>query len=730
VNLDPFDISDDRALLDRVRDVLRRVPKDGREPVIEDLAARLAAHPNAARVVAMLSAAPERAIRYLTMRVAIRLTPPLEASLLLVLQHALTDRQVPDVALVDLAAFLVKAVDQERNQVVAILRALIGGLAKVQAVGLLQQLEQRTGPLDEIARLRERLEGKIMVRCPRCPVQLPRPQMIKHLWLEHKLVVDGTTIREPWRLIEDWIEEYYQDRKPELLERCRMLAGKFDPEHGVKRFQRLLLARSMEDVEAKRALLEEAKQRRATVCPNCYALVFPPEEAVIRPLNVSHGRLTGGGFRVELRDTGLRTRLEIETPDGMLFQGPEPDRKLTAKGAIFYLAGPCVLLALLVAVACDYFEVPPLFPTGALLVVAAAVGVSAHILWRDDATTFDRALDHAWTMLVPKLMSQGFRKHADFLAGLALASIGAGHPSLRSDALLGLIAAAERSALNSSLSAIYLAVFWRLSIDDAARRDDDPVPVLMTQVARFFDGEFSLAFVDQLLEPAAQARASLASAAGSGMVARLRVLICDAAFEAGCEVRDLIELAAPAPALAAVLRTNEPQALAGLRLVWSQRPSVPWAKCGLSATAFELATHRDAGTKHLGKVPDLLLAAWDVPGMYISARGVLFNDVLFEEMPGTIEVRPARGGFELVLGSHAFWFADEPDAILLSLEVWLRYYFNEFRPLISEVYGWRSPGLPEKLNVRPRLECPECRQRLVVRIGDLALAAVEKWKAS
>jgi hypothetical protein len=359
---------------------------------------------------------------------------------------------------------------------------------------------------------------------------------------------------------------------------------------------------------------------------------------------------------------------------------------------------------------------------GGLLVLAVALGVAARIVWQEKANVLDRAIDHAWTLLVPRLMSQEFRRHADFLAGLALASIGAGRPALRSDALLGLLAAAERAANEGSLSPAYLGAFWRLAVDDAARRDDDPVPLLLAQVTRFLKGEFSLAFVDQLLTGNEKWPA--------GQRARLRVLLCDAAFEVGCEVRDLIELGALAPALAAVLQTDQPQALAALRLLWSQRPSVPWAKCGLSATAFELAGHRDAGTKHLGKVHDLLLAAWDVPGTYICARGVLFNDVLFEEMPGTIEIRPARGGFELVLGSHPLWFADDPEAILLSLEVWLRYHFNEFRPLVSEVYGWRSTGLPEQLHARARLECPECRQRLIVRIGDLAIPAVEKWKAS
>ena len=60
--------------------------------------------------------------------------------------------------------------------------------------------------------------------CPRCSKRLPRPDFIKHLWLEHHLVLDGRSVRDPWRLIEDWLEEYCQSAKPALLARCRAFA--------------------------------------------------------------------------------------------------------------------------------------------------------------------------------------------------------------------------------------------------------------------------------------------------------------------------------------------------------------------------------------------------------------------------------------------------------------------------------------------------------------------------
>src|SRR5262249_40044404 len=141
----------------------------------------------------------------------------------------------------------------------------------------------------EIDQLRDRLEGKIMVHCPRCPAYMSRPEIVRHLWTEHRLVLVGTAVREPWDLIEQMVEEYQQNQNAELLERCRTLAREADPDDGPRRLQRILLKYRIEDAETARAVLEEAKQLGASVCPQCYGFVFPQDEAQVRSLNVSHG---------------------------------------------------------------------------------------------------------------------------------------------------------------------------------------------------------------------------------------------------------------------------------------------------------------------------------------------------------------------------------------------------------------------------------------------------------
>src|SRR5690349_1508267 len=102
-------------------------------------------------------------------------------------------------------------------------------------------------------------------RCPRCPVQLPRVEFVKHLWLEHRLVLDGRQVREPWQLVEEWAKEYSRSPDPELLARCQALGSRLDPDHGWLRVLSVLLAQGVQDENV--TLFAEAAKRRVSVCP-------------------------------------------------------------------------------------------------------------------------------------------------------------------------------------------------------------------------------------------------------------------------------------------------------------------------------------------------------------------------------------------------------------------------------------------------------------------------------
>ena len=55
-----------------------------------------------------------------------------------------------------------------------------------------------------------------------------------------------------------------------------------------------------------------------------FALVPLLEESMPRPLNQSHGRLSLGGYCVEVSESGLVPHVTIEAPDGFVFRGREP----------------------------------------------------------------------------------------------------------------------------------------------------------------------------------------------------------------------------------------------------------------------------------------------------------------------------------------------------------------------------------------------------------------------
>src|SRR5439155_12477013 len=200
------------------------------------------------------------------------------------------------------------------------------------------------------------------MRCPRCPTELRRRDMVQHLWLEHRLVLDGRRVREPEQLIEDWVAEYRQARKPELLERCRILGQRIDPQHGLTRVQRLFLIAGIDDPEARRTLLAEAEQQRGSLCPHCYALVSIPKVVPPAAVSLCRGRLSARGYRVEIVQKELRPWLEIETPGEAAYRIRQPGRPLTLKGATFLFAGPFVVAALLLAWLLPLVGVRPLAP--------------------------------------------------------------------------------------------------------------------------------------------------------------------------------------------------------------------------------------------------------------------------------------------------------------------------------------------------------------------------------
>jgi hypothetical protein len=712
----------DAFLAAGVKQALRSIDDEKQMAALHAAAEVIAGSSSASGLTFALATSNEPASRQLALTIALLLPAPLASGLVTALQPLLTPNQAPCELQVAAAASLLRSTGKEGPAAVEIVNALVARGGKARAVDRLNQLEEQAGPSRIITERRAQIENQIRMRCPRCGVQLRRPQMAEHLWSDHSLLLDGRRVREPWRLVEDWISAYRQHENSELLVRCRALGQHLDPDHGLHRVYRLFLAAGIADVESRGALFAEARQRRASLCPRCFALVPLPEANMPRPLNRSHGRLSLGDYCVDVSESGLVPRLTIEGPGGLIFRGREPGRLgLTRHGATLLLAGPCMTAAVFYAALVNLLPVLPLWPVTIFLVLALAVYFGAGLYWWLQPRSLDRSVDFAWTRLVPRLGSESphfpTSEESAFLAGVALTSVSHGSADARWQELERVLGIVERAVAAGISPLAHLAALQRLAVADAAAAGHDPVPLVVEQVSRCFDGRLPLAFVQWLL---AEWEGSWWTA---GNLARLRVLLCDRAFEAGWEVADLMEAGLMAPALEEVLRTADPNGLTQLRLLWSLRPSRPWAAWSEALTAFELAEDPEDGRAWLRKYPDLLFLDEALPAVVICGRGLVFQETVFTEWVRNIEIRARRDfdgvEYELTIGEHEFRFLSEPAGLVVRLAHWFRYHFGEFLPQVEGVRAWQAPEGSKSTQFQEAVACPECRRLLVPRAGQV-----------
>jgi hypothetical protein len=609
----------------------------------------------------------------------------------------------------------------------AILESLLSGFSTRQAVETLHSLAQREGVNPAVRELLAERERNVRMRCTRCGAELRRAEMIQHLWTMHGLVLDNRRTRDPWEVIDEWIAHYRRRRDDKLLERCRELGEHCDPQHGLIRVYRRFLAGGLHHPEAQAYLLAEAIEHRAALCPSCFAVVPVPEQAPPAAVSLAHGRLSAGGYRIEVCESGIFPILEITRPGAAVSRQPLPGSRLTPRGTILLFVGPLVLAALLMALLPLPLGVPPIVAALTFVLPAVAFAVWIRISGRPEASASDRAVSRAWSKLTPTLHSDGFSlADSTFVAGLALASIGRVGAEGRARWLERVLSITEK-AINSHPNILHhLAALRALTIADAVETGGNPVTLTAEQVGRCFDGRLALTYADTLLTHWRREWRTRAN------LSRLRVLLLDRAFEAGFEVRDLLAVGQTAPELGRVLGTDDPGELARLRLLWSLRPRRPWDRCGDAETVFGLAASGGGG-QVLAKHPDLLLyragavnparkQAADQLEIVVSGRGVSIDSKLFSEPVATIEVRRGDTEHVLMVGDERFTLTGEPDEAATEIERWLRYYFHEFVPLVAEVYRWRSPHAAAILRAWGTVTCPECHAPFVARPGEIGSA--------
>jgi hypothetical protein len=343
-------------------------------------------------------------------------------------------------------------------------------------------------------------------------------------------------------------------------------------------------------------------------------------------------------------------------------------------------------------------------------------------------------LEWAWHFLVPRLYEDGYNPDdSALLAGLARLHGRLGREIVDSPLLWRLLKATEQAVQRGTAPPGHLAALVRLWIEKEADEDNDTIPLVASWVARTFEGKLPLAFAQHLLEEWA------APWWNRGNRARLRILLCDRAFEAGFEVKNLLDAGENAPALGAVLKTSQPRALAALRLLWSLRPTRPWDRLGEAQTAFELAGNPNRADL-LADQTDLLLwteepacpvvaeggqARMGPATIRFTTAGVWLQDILFPIPPRVFEVRLKSSGCEMHLGREVFHSQVDLDPLSRQLERWFRYVFHEFLPQVDRVLTWQAPERAALLRAWGAVPCPECGRFLLARAGEVGIALKE-----
>lgn len=720
--------------------LLTRVASERRSAVIDSLGA-LIGRDGAAGLALILASDAEIFARQLALLVLANLPQPIDSALLAPLRGLLLDRRLPIEAQFAALAPVLRALGEDGSLAEELLRTLVSGRGKAKSIERLRRFERFAGPHPAIDALCDKLEDRLRMSCPRCDRELRRPAMIEHLWDEHRLVLDGRRVREPWPLIEEWVDRYRGSSESQWLDRCRALVQQLDTGEDLRRFHRLLLTRGIADAEARRALTEEAARQHAACCPWCYGLVPVPREVPPLHLNPYRGRLSAGGYRAEVSERGLLTSLEIVTPVRSIYRGRERGQLWTRRGAMIVFVGPIIILALLWAFGIFDAGIQPIFPVLALLMLALTVHLLTHWLWRPRVPAIVRARNYAWTMLAPRLHADGYSlEDSAFLAGLANMSGADGYEPLRASLLPDLVKRTENALAMGLAPPGHLAALRRLMVEDAVTRSADPVPLIVDLLARCFEGRFSLRFADHLLagwEMDPQAATPAWWTLGNRI--RLRILLCDRAFEAGFEVRNLLDAGQNAPALGRVLGTDNVANLAALRLLWSLRPTRPWDRCGDPLTVFDLAIDPQR-TELLERFPDLLL--WQIePDWLVAARGdtepkparILFclrgislQGVLFTEAPRVVEVNARWRYNDLILGEERFRSSGPLDMLALRMERWFRYGFSDFLPALPRVEKWQAPDRLAILRAWGAVSCPECHRQLLPQVCQIGIALEEE----
>ncbi|MFO0801352.1 MAG: hypothetical protein U0804_28130 [Gemmataceae bacterium] len=567
----------------------------------------------------------------------------------------LADSRLPGDLRVRAAARVLRSCRTSRSLIVSVVKSLTAGLTPLDSLARLRAVQARVRHSKALDTLIERRERRLRLTCPRCGARLGLAAMARHLFETHGLVLDRGRARRPEKLAKARRKRYAAARDTTALDEAAALS--------TPAALRAWAARSRPAPSQVQPLLDDAAGRGCGLCPRCFAVRPPSVLPLPPPLTLAGGRLSGDGYVVEVRGPdGLRT-CTVTTPAGVIRSGLDGRRAIGPRAVGVATAG--VVLAVGVA---------STLPVAVVVALTVTSYLAARVLRGTMATAGERAVDRAWSDLVPRIRPGPARDH--FLTRLCRVS--GGHPNTEA-----------RSGHLSELTDPPLRAAVRfLQAEDAARHGVDRTAAISELLSAGLQGDGGLTFAEHVTE------LFFAGRPAPSTIARLRVLALDGAFAAGFMPRGLNDAWAACPNFRA-LTDAVPLSRLGVQYgVWDWKKQPPWESIAGTGTVFELA--RSAPTlsgRLLLEHPDLLLyhrppqAVDEAHGwVLVTARGVVLGGKLVADPNVELRVEGGRliGSATLVFGPHRLSLPRRPpEAFVTTLRRLLRVRAEQLLPRLD-----------------------------------------------
>jgi hypothetical protein len=575
----------------------------------------------------------------------------------------LGDRAGATTLRIQLAARLIEADPEHAGRIHDVVAAITGSLGRTRSLERLIQVQHRvksSGLLDKLIMDRE---ARTKLACPRCSQRLTRPQLIAHLWHQHRLTYNQGRARDPGSLIERAIQIAARKNSASAWDSvyARIMTSYRDVEPAM--IHQAILARITPDISEIEPLKGNARDHQSGLCPHCYACVPNPIRPLPQPLVMTPSRLAGDGFDFE-------------------WAGPAARRMTAVKWTLPVAAISTIGTAV--------------FPPLATLAVGTALSAITYAMirrhGRESGDARSQLVNAAWRHLVPKMGRTP--ESVRFLTRLCRTSLDHGDAEGRLESVFSQV---EQAAVLQSKGSVYrqwFATVRVLQASDHGRIGKDWIPALSRLFAPLFEADESPIYTE-----AAAETLLLAETFEDEDAARLRVALAGEALAAGLNTSDYVALCEACPHLAKLFAGNAAW-FDAMTAVWRDRRVRPWRNVADAQTVFEFSKSPGSGPT-LAALPDTLLVDpfdRDLGAIHIGQRGITLANMTISNAAGI----PALAN-RLQLRERE----------LLRIRKWLLYREELLRPTAP------TPPTPRRSAVLSPLaaECPLCRRMCLVQTG-------------